>query len=336
MASAGNGIRGQSGALHFESRHGTFNAKNEGIVVLNVTVLTLSVPAGFHFWHTVYSHGWCVLPPFKVQAEHSSLERLLTLSDGALVQCSVCESGKRTLSITVKSSSRLKEIEKREIQTAIRECLRLNEDFSLFYREVRRYPRYRWIVRSGSGRMLRAPSVFEDVVKMICTTNCSWALTETMIGNIVGELGKKFNGSASGFPAADVLAGITETFLRKKIRAGYRAPFLLEFAGKVADGRLDVERWRSSELPTDELFKQLRTIKGVGEYAAGNLLKLLGRYDYLGLDSWVRGRYYELYHKGRRVSDATIEKRYAPYGIWRGLIFWLEMTKHWLNQKAPF
>jgi 3-methyladenine DNA glycosylase/8-oxoguanine DNA glycosylase len=309
--------------------------KFEGIFDLKTVTIALDVPENFNFRHTIFSHGWCVLPPFRVDSAGSSLERLLSLSGGGLVQCSVRENGKGKLCATVQSPGPLMENEKREIVFRLRDCLRLDEDLSPFYREVRRYPKYRWIAGSGAGRMLRAPSVFEDVVKMICTTNCSWALTETMIANIVRELGKKFDGMGNSFPAADVLAGVTEAFLRKKIRAGYRAPFLLEFAEKVADGKLDIERWRSPELPAEELFKQLRSIKGVGDYAAGNLLKLLGRYDHLGLDSWVRGRYYELYHKGRRVGDATIEKRYAQYGKWRGLVFWLEMTRHWMDQKTP-
>jgi 3-methyladenine DNA glycosylase/8-oxoguanine DNA glycosylase len=310
--------------------------KAKGIRILKVSVLALDVPHNFNFWQTVYSHGWCALPPFRVDSGERSLERLLVLSGGDLVQCSVRKDGKKSLSVTTQSPRQLTEIERREIVFQLRDCLRLNEDLSHFYRDVRRHPKYRWIVLKGIGRMLRAPSVFEDVVKMICTTNCSWALTETIIGNMVGELGRNFNGSINSFPTADVLAGVTETFLRKTIRAGYRAPFLLKFAEKVAFGKLEVEAWRSAELPGDELYARLRSIKGVGDYAAGNLLKLLGRYDRLGLDSWVRGRYYELYHNGRRVSDAAIEKRYAQHGEWRGLIFWLEMTRHWLDQKAPF
>ena len=32
-------------------------------------------------------------------------------------------------------------------------------------------------VATGAGRMLRCPTVWEDVVKTLCTTNCSWGLT---------------------------------------------------------------------------------------------------------------------------------------------------------------
>jgi hypothetical protein len=77
----------------------------------------------------------------------------------------------------------------------------------------------------------------------------------------------------------------------------------------------------------------MRTVKGIGPYAAGNILKLTGRYDYLGLDSWVRTQYAGLRRGGRRVKDSTIEKDYTQFGRWRGLFFWLEMTRTWHGDK---
>jgi 3-methyladenine DNA glycosylase/8-oxoguanine DNA glycosylase len=223
-----------------------------------------------------------------------------------------------------------------QIKQQLSECLRLTENYSEYYREVKRFPKYRWIAQAKAGRMLRAPTVFEDIIKMICTTNCNWSLTEIMINNLVSKLGISFDDSHKSFPSPEAIAETTEQFLRKNIKAGYRSPFLLEFANNVANGNLDVESWRSSDVPTSELYKELRLIKGIGEYAAGNILKLLGRYDYLGLDSWVRSHYYHLYHKGRKVNDRTIEQRYKPFGKWRGLFFWMEMTKHWYQHKFPF
>jgi 3-methyladenine DNA glycosylase/8-oxoguanine DNA glycosylase len=132
------------------------------------------------------------------------------------------------------------------------------------------------------------------------------------------------------------MAGVTEKYLRTHVRAGYRSPYLLELATRVAGGDLKIERWRSSSLPSEELFNEVKTVKGMGNYAAGNILKLLGRYDYLGLDSWVRAKFYELHKRGRRVSDSAIEKHYASLGKWKGLFFWLEMTRQWYDQKFPF
>ncbi len=295
----------------------------------------IPVPKHFSFWRTVYSHGWCSLPPFVVDKERHELKRLLHLEDGALVYCALRDSPS---GISVRSESRqsLTPPERSEVRAHLRSCFRLDEDLSDFFTAAHKDRRLRWIRSSGSGRLLRAPTVFEDLVKMMCTTNCTWGLTEVMVHNLTSKLGEEFTAGVFSFPAPSKLASCTEAFMRKEMRSGYRSPYLIEFAERVASGALDVESWRDTGLPTDELFKEVRGVKGIGEYAAGNLLRLLGRYDYLALDSWVRSKYAEIHHGGRKVSDRTIERTYQKYGSWRGLIFWYEMTKDWLNQKFPF
>jgi 3-methyladenine DNA glycosylase/8-oxoguanine DNA glycosylase len=216
-----------------------------------------------------------------------------------------------------------------------RTCLRLDEDFRPFHREVRRYPAHRWMATSGAGRLLRSPTVFEDAVKMICTTNCTWALTTLMTTNLVQAAGTPSPDGGSTFPAAGAIAQLGERFLRQEVKAGYRAPYIIALAEAVATGKLDVESWRHSPLSTDQLFREMQKVKGIGVYAAGNLLKLVGRYDYLGLDSRVRTRYYALHRRGRKVKDSTLEHDYEQFGQWRGLVFWLEMTKEWQPDKFP-
>lgn len=300
-----------------------------------VTRLTLRTPPRFNFWRTVFSHGWCTLAPFAVHKESRDLVRVLALSDGSVVHCRIRDAG-RALGILVRSSSALTTGHRREIRRQIAACFRLDEDLTEFYSEVRKHRSYAWIARTGSGRLLRSPTVFEDTVKMMCTTNCSWALTEIMTNNLVKKLGVPGPGGLCAFPDPAALARKSEGFMRKDIRSGYRSPYLVEFAERVASGELDVESWRTSPLSTPDLFEAVRSVKGMGPYAAGNLLRLLGRYDYLALDSWVRAQFARVHHHGRRVSDRTIERRYQRFGRWRGLFLWFEMTKHWLNDKFPF
>jgi 3-methyladenine DNA glycosylase/8-oxoguanine DNA glycosylase len=296
------------------------------------SILTLTTPPGFNFWMTAYSHGWSDLPPFSFNKEEQSLERIFSLDGRSTIACRLSADGP-TLKILASSKAALSKDQKREIRGQVRTCLRLDEDFSEFHAAARRIPRYRWIATSGAGRLLRAPTLFEDIVKMICTTNCTWALTRLMVSNITAEFGESFAGGSHAFPTPEQLANTRESVLRRRCKTGYRAPYLLEFAERVATGTLRVEGWRQSPLPTEELFDSLRTIKGVGPYAAGNILKLIGRYDYLGLDSWVRTKFAELHSSGRRVKDRTIERAYAGLGKWRGLFFWLEMTRHWHADK---
>lgn len=295
-------------------------------------VISIESPTAFNFWRTAYSHGWCDLPPFSYAPETRHISRVLLLSDGSIVstQLTGIRGGIR---VTAKSVRPLSTSRKGDSISQLRTCLRLDEDLSEFHRSARKHPEYKWIATTGSGRMLRSPTVFEDVVKMICTTNCTWALTKMMVTNLVAHFGERFDATLHAFPTPAAIAASSESYLRKEVKTGYRSPYLHELAERVASGKLDIEAWRSSPLCTDELFKQMRDVKGIGPYAAGNLMRLVGHYDYLGLDSWVRAQYYRLHRKGRNVKDSTIEKHYTRYGKWRGLFFWLEMTRYWHDEK---
>ena len=297
--------------------------------------LTLPVPLQFNFWRTVYSHGWCSLPPFEVRKEDARLRRVLELSGGKTVLAEIYQSSRAALTIEVSNGS-LSEAERGALLENIKTCLRLHEDYAEFYIKARRHPEFRWIPKMGAGRLLRAPTVFEDVVKMMCTTNCSWALTEVMVGNLCGKLGRRVDGSRCAFPVAEAIADCSEKFLRKEIRAGYRAPYLLELSKRISKGELDIEQWRRSALSTNELYEEARSIKGIGPYAAGNILKLLGRYDYLGIDSWCRKKFSEIHRNGRKIGDKAIERHYEPFDEWKGLFFWLDVTRDWYKKRFPF
>jgi len=300
----------------------------------NSRTLVLALPPRFNFWRTVLSHGWCSLPPFSHDPAAQTLTRTFSLPGGRSALCVLRVAG-RAMAVDIQSAGPLDAPAREDLRRQIRICLRIDDDLSPFYREARRHPRFRWIPASGAGRMLRAPTMFEDAVKMICTTNCTWGLTTLMITNLVRTVGRHHGDGHYAFPTPHALADLTESFLRRKIKAGYRSPYLIELARRVAGGTLDIESWRTSTLPTADLFNEMRTVKGIGPYVAGNLLKLAGRYDELALDSWVRAKYCELRRNGRRVSDASIKRDYDPYGSWRGLLFWLEMTREWHQEKFP-
>lgn len=292
----------------------------------------LNTPRDFNFWNTVTSHGWYDLPPFSCDPEARTLTLVLRTPDGIPVACRMREAGGR-VAVRFRAGRVLGVSGRGEIRRQVRSCLRMDEDLSDFHAAARKEPRFRWIAQQRAGRLLRAPTVFEDVVKMICTTNCTWALTRQMVTGIVEEFGSRLDVSAVAFPAPEAIAGSSERVLRGHCSTGYRAPFILRLAEEVASGRRALEALRHMRVPSADLFDALREIDGIGPYAAGNLLKLLGRYDYLGLDSWVRARYATIHHRGRRVRDATIERAFAPWGEWRGLFFWLEMTRHWHDDK---
>jgi 3-methyladenine DNA glycosylase/8-oxoguanine DNA glycosylase len=106
---------------------------------------------------------------------------------------------------------------------------------------------------------------------------------------------------------------------------------LKELADRVASGELNVEGWLTSELPTVDLLKEMKGVKGVGDYAAENVLKLIGRYDGLALDSWVRSKFGTVRNNGRKASDKKIARYYSGFKEWRGLALWCDMTRDWME-----
>ena len=293
-------------------------------------MITIPTPKTFSFKRTAISHGWYDLPPFELDRETWTLTRVIELGKGRPVTASISE-GKRSLEVNVSRSVGPRAIEK--IVRDVRHMLRLDDDISGFYAVVADDPDFAWVAGFGAGRLLRSPSVFEDLVKMICTTNCSWALTDKMINSLVDALGREASRGRRAFPSPEAMASMSEKFYRDEVRSGYRAPYLKELAERVAGGEIDVESWLTSELPTFELKREMKRVKGVGDYAAENMLKLVGRYDGLALDSWVRGKFARMHNGARKTSDKKIERYYSRYGEWRGLALWCDMTRDWLEDE---
>ena len=77
----------------------------------------------------------------------------------------------------------------------------------------------------------------------------------------------------------------------------------------------------------------MKRVKGVGDYAAENLLKLVGRYDGLALDSFLRSQFYKKHNREKVCADKKIEDFYKKFGNWRGLAIWCDMTERWFDEK---
>jgi N-glycosylase/DNA lyase len=278
------------------------------------------------------SHGWRALLPFEFDEAGWTITRVLALEGDSSppVTVHINFHGDR---LDVNAARRkLSKRDASRITRDVRHMFRLDDEMSVFYAAVAGDPDFDWIVTEGAGRLLRSPTVYEDLVKTICTTNCSWALTTKMVEGLVKHLGRPVpEDGRRAFPTPEAMAAEPESFYRDTMRAGYRAGYFKELAGRVVSGELDVESWLTSELSTAGLKREMKRVKGVGEYAADNLLKLLGRYDCLALDSWVRATFARLHNKGRTADDRKIARHYARFKEWRGLALWCDITRDWIK-----
>ena len=290
--------------------------------------INIKTQQAFNFQRTALSHGWYSLVPFELDENTWTLSRVFDVGGKIPIFASM-RPGSGELTIT--TSERIGKTATEELVRQVQHILRLDDDMSSFYALLENEEDLTWVAGAGAGRMLRSPTVFEDLIKTLCTTNCSWAATRKMVTSIVGNLGTSVKNGKRGFPSPGMMAAQSESFYRNEVRAGYRSSYLLEISERVASGELDVECWLHSTLSTADLKKEIKGVEGVGDYAAENLLKLIGRYDGLALDSWLRARFAETHNKGRKAPDKKIERHYARFKEWRGLAMWCDMTKDWID-----
>lgn len=288
------------------------------------------------------SHGIAELPPMRLDQKAWTFEITVPIAGvGArTLTISQARPGHGLISVTGQS---LTAQVGAAVMAQVRHVLSLDLDLTPFYAVAAEDPDLAWVL-TGAGRMVRSPTVFEDVVKTICTTNTSWGGTTRMVNALVEHLGEKAPGAPAdspygrAFPTPAAMAAVPAGFYKKVAGAGYRSPYLKTLATDVAKGRVDLEALASTlrdDLPDDEVAARLLALPGVGPYAAAHIMLMLGRYDRLILDSWTRPTYARLLGRKRPVSDRTIERRFVRYGPYAGLAFWLFLTRDWLPEDAP-
>lgn len=286
-----------------------------------------------HLRRTATSRGLASLPPLRFDPERRAIEATFAVGDAArTVRIGDGSWGSAVVEV-LGPAPKLGEVA--TLRRSVAHMLRLEEDLSPFYAAAAADPELAWVA-IGAGRMVRSPTVFEEVAKTICTTNCAWSGTVRMVGALVAHLGQVAPGGGRAFPTAAAMAAAPEEFYRDVARAGYRGRYLRSLAQEVASGRLDLEPLATAtadELTDEEVARRLLAIPGVGPYAAAHAMLLLGRASRLILDSWTRPTYARL-TGGLPVADAVIEARFARYGRYAGLAFWSFLTEPWVAEES--
>ena len=307
----------------------------------------LSGPAGepVDLTRTFRSHGLTSLPPMRLYGRnHEEVTRPARV-DALEVTLPLPGHRPRTARISQGAPGRgVVEVvgpepgreEGEALLAAVGRVLRLDEDLSPFYALASADPDLGWVIK-GAGRMVRGATVFEDILKTLCTTNCSWSATIRMISALVEHLGEEAPGAPESGPLGrafltpEAMAGAGEAFYKEVARCGYRGRYMVTLSSSVVAGNLDLESLTTKELPDDEVEKELLALPGVGPYAAAHVMMLLGRYSRLILDSWTRPTYARLVGR-EAVADEEIRERFSPYGPYAGLAFWLYLTRGWIEE----
>lgn len=212
------------------------------------------------------------------------------------------------------------------LRASLRRMLQLDVDLEPFWSLCDGRPGLAHVRPRSAGYLMQSPTLFEDLMKILFTTNCSWALTRSMARNLVEALGVPAPSGRKAFPGAAACARQPESFWREVVKAGYRAPHCRAISGAFASGELSEAHFADPELATEEVRRRVLALPGFGAYAAGHVLRGLGRCDDLALDSWCRARMAAMLGRKKAPKDAWFERRYKPFGTYAGLALWCELT----------
>jgi 3-methyladenine DNA glycosylase/8-oxoguanine DNA glycosylase len=178
--------------------------------------------------------------------------------------------------------------------------------------------------------LLCSSTLFEDVVKIVTTTNTTWTQTKRMVELLVAKCGKR-----GAFPAPEDIARFSVSELQQDCRLGYRAKSIHALATGIVSGAIDLDAISDRSQATEGLFSSYRTLPGIGPYGAAHLLAMDGRHDFIAVDTEFRRFVRDTYHRGRRVADKTMLRRYAKWGRWKYLAYWSELWKAVAERLQP-
>ena len=281
-----------------------------------LTSYMFSVSPDYRFKAVHESHGWRMLLPYQYDPTTETLLRLELLPDGQAVQLQITQTDEGVL---LRSDVPLADASWAILAQRMEHALDIQTDLSEFYALLEQTsPRLAWVAPQGAGRMLKSPTVWEDLVKTLLTTNVNWKNTISMVSRLVTNYDHTF-------PTPQQIAMADPVQLNATIRAGYRITSLMKLAQAIDSGNLEVEAWRTTRMTSAEQFRLIRQLHGFGDYATGAMMRLLGYHDYLGLDSVCRSAFSVLHHGGQPTDDKTIEGFYEPFGKWRGLVLWMDV-----------
>jgi 3-methyladenine DNA glycosylase/8-oxoguanine DNA glycosylase len=286
-------------------------------------VASIPVPPDFSFESTVVSHGWYLLAPFRWSRKEKILHRAEVLGGRSVDLKMTSPPGARALRIEGANDSP-------ELRAKIGRMFQLRVDLSEFVVLARLSPSHEWVEAAGFGRLLCGSTLFEDAVKIITTTNTTWRQTMRMVELLVKECGR-----GAAFPEPSDITRFTVEKLKETCRLGYRAKSIHALAKAIVDGKLDLTQIADPSQSTEELFASYRQLPGIGPYGAAHLVAMDGRYDFIAVDTEFRRFVREHYHKGRRVSDATMVRRYAKWGRWKYLAYWSELWNSVAERLQP-
>lgn len=316
-----------------------------------------SLPRGYDLRRVALSHSHVGFVPTGFDPSTGTLHRVLTTGTAGPVAVAVRQPDTR-LVVRVPRAAGLGRQDEADVVAQARRVLAVDDDLGGLAAAAAacadRLPLVAGEVARGGGRLLRAPTVWEDLAGVLLSTGWSWASARAAVARLVDACGPVGAGGARAFPTPQAVARAEPARLAAGVRAGHRVPALVALARDVVYGCLDPETWLArppgpaaadgvarphlgvpqSASDDAQVRRAVLGLRGFGPWSADVVLGLLGRPRGLALDAWALGGLARLLDRPA-LTPAQVAERYAPLGRWAGTGAWLELTAHWHAPRTP-
>ncbi|AIC92906.1 DNA-3-methyladenine glycosylase family protein [Shouchella lehensis] len=284
-------------------------------------MFTFSIPLAepFNFNDAITSHGWWMLAPNVWDSKKARFYRTFpTRNNDTIVGCIYMEAS----CLQIVTEVELTETDQDDILDYVSWMFRVNERFEPFYTLCQTHNELTDLPMKGKGRLLRSPTLFEDIVKVLLTTNTRWNQTIQMAEKLTYHLGEKVYGFGRefySFPTPQTILSAGEAFLMEHVRTGYRSHYILNAAHKAVNN--------PARYLQPSALNHFREIKGIGPYAMNTLAMIVGRYDGLPVDSEYKKHVIGTYFNGIAPSKSELESVYDKWGDYKYLAYWFDHYK---------
>jgi 3-methyladenine DNA glycosylase/8-oxoguanine DNA glycosylase len=301
---------------------------------MQTATTSLKFPPPFSLKATALGHGWHECAPITWCEAAGCLQLVERVGDMP-VRVSVVETSARRSAISLAIIIDARDVSDTTVtlmRNRVAIMLRHDTDLTEFYELAAEHEPIAPVIALGAGRILRSPSMAENIVKAICATNVNWTQAVKMI-NRIGQLGPSLPHfrSLNAWPTPREILSAGDDYLKNVARLGYRSQAVLEFCQSIVQREFDPDELdrMAVSADTDDIFRVLCGIKGVGPASAGFLLSQLGRHERMSIDSATVAFVGRKYFNGKKPTPKQIERVFNSFGRWKGLVWWFEQWLEW-------
>lgn len=196
----------------------------------------------------------------------------------------------------------------------------LERDYSSIEAMIAADPRLSVCLPGAEGIRVFNQEPFEALISFIISANNNIKRISGIVERLCRLAGEKlvFMGDETyAFPSPEAIAALDVEQL-KAIGAGYRAPYIIESAKRIAGG-YDLETLRA--MPLQAARKELLGFMGVGPKVADCILLFsLGHTDAFPIDVWIDRAMNELFFDSVPPKKSEMREAVASIGRYSGII----------------